>query len=107
MEKRDPINDLLTQKGSEATSADIHEAILASKQAPAIAVYPLIPDEAEATIWFHDGRDVEIWQVVVDKAGCLKSLTDTDGKRYESMDALKAVGVKRLTLACYHVLWVE
>ena len=31
MAKRDAINDVLTQLGSEATPADIHEAIVASK----------------------------------------------------------------------------
>ena len=30
---KDPINDLLTQHGSETTPADIHAAILASKDA--------------------------------------------------------------------------
>ena len=103
-QKRDPINDLLTQKGSQATSAEIHEALVASKAAPPIGVYSLIPDAFEATIGFVDGRDVEIWQAVVEKAGYLKSLTDPDGNVYKSMDALKAAGVKRLTLACHHVL---
>ena len=32
-QKKDPINDLLTQKGSDVSAADIHEAIVASQAA--------------------------------------------------------------------------
>ena len=68
--------------------------------------YDTHPDDFVATVWFTDDRDLEEWGGVIDTAGHVQYLTDTQGTQYHTRAALKAAGVKRVTLETQHVLWV-
>ena len=69
--------------------------------------YDTQPDDFVATVWFTDDRDWEEWGGVIDTAGHVQYLTDTQGTQYHTMAALTAAGVKRITLETQHVLWIN
>jgi len=68
--------------------------------------YDILPDDFLAHVFFTDDRDWEIWGGVIDTAGQIKCLTDTNGKQYHTLAALKDAGVKRVSLETQHNFWV-
>lgn len=68
--------------------------------------YDLIPDDVCVTVWFTDDSIWQVWRGVIDTAGRVTYLIDTDGNQYHTIAALRAAGVKRFTLEPQHVVWI-
>lgn len=67
-----------------------------------------IPEECRAQIFFIDGGWTgEEWQAEIETTGEVIALTDTNGNRYTTAEALDRAGVERFTLINHHVVWVD